>query len=80
MWYGCTALLQWGNDQTVNQIWDSVESEYYDNVNSNGENNSNGRDGANGGDYSNGGRLTPRKGKEKAHSVRAEGAGSLENH
>jgi hypothetical protein len=62
MWYGCAALLQWGMNETVDRIWHSVESQYHDNVNSNG------------------GRLTPRKGKEKAHSVGVEGAGSPGNH
>ena len=81
MWYGCAALLQWGIHETVDQIQDSVESEYYDNVDSNGEddNGGDGGDGANGGDNSNRGRLTPCKGKEKAHSVGVEGAGSPGN-
>ena len=81
MWYGCAALLQWGIHETVDQIQDSVESEYYDNVDSNGEddNGGDGGDGANGGDDSNRGRLTPCKGKEKAHSVGVEGAGSPGN-
>jgi len=58
----CAALLQWGMNETVDRIWHSAESQYYDNVNSNG------------------GCLTPRKGKEKAHSVGVEGAGSPRNH
>jgi hypothetical protein len=86
MWYGCAALLQWGMNETIDKIRHSVESEYYDNVNSNGEddngwdggdgaNGANGGNGTNGGDDLNGGRLTPRKGKEKAHSVGVDGAG-----
>jgi hypothetical protein len=84
MWYGCAALLQWGMNETVDKIQHSVESEYYDNVNSNGEdynggNGGNGGNGTNGGDDLNGGRLTPCKGNEKAHSVGVEGAGSPGN-
>jgi len=56
MWYRCTALLQWGINETVDKIRHSVESEYYDNINSNGEddNGGDGGDGTNGGDNLNG--------------------------
>lgn len=81
MWYGCAALLQWGNKATIDAIWSSVRSDYYNNVSSEGENtnggnnssgdggNSSGDDDPNGGGNSNGD-VTPPEAEPTARSRR----------
>jgi len=59
MYYGCTAILQWGIAQSSAAIWSSVGSSYYDNAGSGRESSSewddaDGGDGADGGDDTDG--------------------------
>jgi hypothetical protein len=83
MWYGCAALLQWGNRPTIDAIWSSVRSEYYNDVSSEGEgsptedngNDSNGSNDLHGGGNSNGD-VTPSEAEPAARSRRPREKGA----